>query len=271
MSEKKMIIDTTLRDGEQSPFVHLTSQNKIDVAKHLDEIGVYQIEAGSAAIGLAEQNTLCKIIENKKNAKIAIWSRLNIMDVTSALSCQPDIVHVTIPISYSHIYTKLRKNKAWIVKEMMEILDVVANSDSDLSIGFEDASRAELSFIVKILSLAKQFKPKMARIADTVGGAPPYLLRDLVKTIMEFTDINLEIHAHNDLGMALANTVEALKMGVVYADTTLLGIGERCGNCDLQKLLKFSNNMFDFGINADAAMELEDYFKSVLMNNRCCK
>lgn len=266
MKERRFIVDTTLRDGEQSPFINFTPKHKIELAKRLDDIGIHQIEAGVVAIGATEQNTICKIMEQRKNAEISVWSRLHLDDVRRAIECEPDLVHISIPVSYLHIYKKLVKNKVWIIKRLGEILDIIAQADCRLSIGLEDATRAEVAFILKILSVIEPYgeRVKMVRIADTVGGSAPFMTRDTIKEIRKHSEIDLEIHAHNDLGMATSNTMEALKMGALYADTTILGIGERTGNCDMRKLLRLSSRNYDCGIDIEQVAELEAYFTELI-------
>lgn len=262
MKEKKYIIDTTLRDGEQSPFVYLSAEAKLATAQMLDGSGVYQIEAGISAAGVEEQKTIEKIIENRKRAKISVWSRLNADDVRKAIECRPDIVHVSIPVSYLHIYTKLGKNKPWVLKKLNEVLDIIDLSSCKLSVGFEDALRADLSFVIKLLAILEPFGTEMIRVADTVGISSPSIIKSTIKTIKDFTHIPIEIHAHNDLGMALANTAEALKSGALYADTTLLGIGERTGNCNMAELIRLMSPVFDMGIDIQSVYEMQEVFSS---------
>lgn len=271
MKDKKRLVDTTLRDGEQSPFVNLSGEEKIYIAGMLDRIGVYQIEAGIPAIGISEQRTLSKIIENKKNARISVWSRLHPDDVRKSIECHPDVIHVSIPVSYLHIYTKLGKNKSWIYKRLGEVLDIMAPSGCKLSVGFEDVSRADLAFLIKLLSKLESFGTEMVRLADTVGISAPFMIREMVGTVRGFTTIPIEIHAHNDLGMAVANTAEAMKSGALYADTTILGVGERSGNCNMTGLLKLVSPMFDMGVETQDAIGVQEEFGNILQEHRLNK
>ncbi|MFI3226520.1 MAG: homocitrate synthase [Clostridia bacterium] len=266
MKQAKYIVDTTLRDGEQSPFVNLSWAQKQRIAQRLDEIGVSQIEAGVVALSVEEQECICKIIEHRKNADISVWARMHAGDVSKALECNPQVVHISIPVSYLHIYKKLGKNKMWVIRQLQEILEVVSKGKGQLSVGFEDASRAELSFLVKILNIIESFgdKVKMVRIADTVGGTAPFGHRELMANLCKQTKIPLEIHGHNDLGLAVPNTLEALKLGATYADTTLLGVGERSGNCHFSKFINLANTNFDFGISIEDAKELEEEFRRMI-------
>ena len=265
MKETKRIVDTTLRDGEQSPFVYLSEKNKLFVADLICRLGVYQIEAGISALGVSEQRIIGKIIENKGNARVSVWSRLHPDDVRKAIECQPDVVHVTIPASYLHIYTKLGKNKPWIINRLHEVLEIMARSDCLLSVGFEDASRADISFLMRLLSILEPFGTDMIRLADTVGASSPDTIRNLIRTVREFTRIPIEIHAHNDLGMAIAITAEALKAGALYADTTLLGVGERSGNCPLGGLISVIHPLFDTNVDRESVREAEHIFAQIIL------
>jgi len=264
MKEKRQIIDTTLRDGEQSPYVCLSGPEKLKAAELLIATGVTRLEAGISAMGIAEQRLIGQIVERKKNCQISVWARLHPEDVKQAISCGADVVHVTVPTSYLHIYTKLGKNKFWVINRLYEILGIMEGSQAGLSVGFEDASRADLSFLMKLLGILEQRKIERIRLADTVGAASSFTIRELVRTVKDITAIPLEIHAHNDLGMAVANTAEALKAGAQYADTTLLGIGERSGNCSFSELLKLIGPVYDTGISYDAAMAAEEEIKRIL-------
>ncbi len=266
MKEKRFIVDTTLRDGEQSPFIHFSPEQKIVLAQKLDRIGVSQIEAGVVALSRGEQDTICQIIENRKNADISVWARLRSEDVKKALECAPQVIHVSVPVSYLHIYKKIGKNKAWVLKQLQEILEIIVQGNSQLSVGFEDASRAEVSFLLTLLEVVSGFqeKMKMVRIADTVGGTAPFQNREMIKFLVKESPIPLEFHGHNDLGLAVSNTMVALKSGAIYADTTLSGIGERSGNCHFLHLLELAGGSFDFGISLEEARDLEYYFQSIL-------
>jgi homocitrate synthase NifV len=257
-------VDTTLRDGEQAPGVCFSAKQKIKIASLLDSCGVHQIEAGVPAAGKQEKETIVKILENRKNAVISAWARLVPSDIQHAVDVQPDIIHISVPVSHLHIYQKLRKDKNWVIEQLYACLDLIGNSGIPLSAGFEDAFRSETEFMLTIAQILQDFGVKRIRLADTVGLATPALCRAAIKTISGKIDSKTElgIHAHNDLGMAVANTIESAKTGCLYADVTVSGIGERAGNCDLAHLVHASSRFFDWGISADDAK---------IVQNRICK
>jgi homocitrate synthase NifV len=263
---KKYLLDTTLRDGEQSPFININPQQKFDIAMLLDTYGIHQIEAGIPAISKTEKATISKIIEKRKSAVISVWSRLIPEDIKDAIDVSPDIIHVTIPVSYVHIYTKLRKNKTWLVNQLYACLEVATAKNAQLSVGFEDAFRSEHSFMVKIANILFDYGINRIRIADTVGIATPTACRKLIEDFNADTECKAKLgfHAHNDFGMAVANTIETAKSGCIYADVTVGGVGERAGNCDLAKLVYATSGIFDWGIGFLQAMELEERILQIL-------
>jgi homocitrate synthase NifV len=257
VKQRKYLVDSTLRDGEQAPGVCFSAEQKLKIAALLDSCGVHQIEAGVPAASKQEKKIIAKIIKHRKNAVISTWARLAPSDIQHAIDIRPDIIHISVPVSTIHIAQKLRKDKEWVIGQLHVCLDLIGKSGIPISAGFEDAFRSETEFMLTIAKILRDFGVTRIRLADTVGIASPTLCRTLVKTITENLDgkAELGIHAHNDLGMAVANTIESAKAGCLYADVTVGGIGERAGNCDLAQLIHASASIFDWGITvADAKM-----------------
>jgi homocitrate synthase NifV len=260
MKPRRFILDSTLRDGEQMPGFHLSSGQKLKIAELLDEGGVYQIEAGTPALSKQEKESIAKIIEKRKNALISVWARLMPADIQHSLELNPDLIHISVPVSYPHIYAKLQKNKNWVVKQLLLCLELAEKSGATLSVGFEDAFRSELAFMVSIARLVLEAGVERIRLSDTVGVASPSLCRTVIS---DFTAhfgeaVELGFHGHNDLGMAVANTLEAAKSGCKYLDVTIGGIGERAGNCNFAQLVYASNRIFDWGMSPQIAKDLQN-------------
>jgi homocitrate synthase NifV len=262
LKQCKYILDSTLRDGEQSPGASFTREQKLKIASLLDEAGVHQIEAGVPAVSDFEKATIIKIIENRKKAIISVWARLVVSDVEHAIDCKPDLIHISVPVSYSHIYAKLKKNKNWVMNQLYACLELVQRSGIPASIGLEDSFRSDVSFMLSVARVLVELGVKRIRLSDTVGIASPTNCREVVGTVMDALEGKAEMgfHAHNDLGMAVANTVEAMKAGCTYADSTITGIGERAGNCDFSKLIQASGRLFDWGVSTAAANKVQDDF-----------
>lgn len=257
MKETKQIVDTTLRDGEQSPGIALGIEDKIKIARLLDDLGVYEIEAGVPVISKAEEEGICRIIENKRNAKISVWSRMNLYDVKRSLVCKPDIIHIGTPVSYVQIYSKLKKNKGWVVRSVLECVELAKNNNTAVTIGLEDASRSDIGFLLNMIKELQSAGVDMVRIADTVGILTPGRTKEIVKTIREYTDIKIEMHIHNDLGMAVANSIVGAKAGADFIDCTLFGIGERSGNCNLYDFVSASESIFQFPMTKKQIQSVE--------------
>ncbi len=258
MKEIKYIVDTTLRDGEQSPGIALGIEDKVKIAGLLDEIGVYEIEAGVPVISEEEEEGIRRIIENKKNAKISVWSRMNLLDVKRSITCKPDILHIGAPVSYVQIYSKLRKNKGWVIKSVLECIDIAQSQDVAVTVGLEDASRSDIGFLLSMIKELMRAGVEIVRIADTVGVLTPNRTRDIVKLIKDYSDIKIELHIHNDLGMAVANSVVGAKAGADFIDCTLFGIGERTGNCNMYEFIKASEALFHFTMTKKQVRWIEE-------------
>lgn len=244
MNEKYCLIDTTLRDGAQSPLIMFSDKEKISIAEMLDKKGVYQIEAGIPAVGKAERDMIKEIKTVCEKAKISVWNRLNKDDIQASLECQADIIHISVPVSYRQIHDKLQKDEIWLMDKIEEILTYTALYAEEITIGMEDASRADVDYMINIIKKVQQFGVKTVRFADTVGIMTPIVVFQQIKELIENTAINIEFHGHNDLGMAVANSIAAVEAGACFIDTTVNGIGERCGNCDMDKFIFAASTIF---------------------------
>ena len=227
------IVDTTLRDGEQRPGIALRASEKIDIAKMLSKLGIYQIEAGIPAMGGEEKKYITKLMGLGLKSRISAWNRMSINDIKESIDCAPHIIHISIPSSDIQIKRKLQKNRMWVEENMKKCIAFAKDKDYEVTIGLEDASRADPEFLSKIIGVASSMGIKRIRYADTVGVLYRKGVFDRISRIKkQFSRIDLEIHAHNDLGMAVSNSISAVKAGASFVDCTIGGIGERAGNCD---------------------------------------
>jgi homocitrate synthase NifV len=260
----RYIVDTTLRDGEQSPGLAMSIEQKLEIARLLDEAGVYQIEAGIPAMGRMEIETISRIMQNRKNSKISAWNRLRLDDIRKSMDCAPDIIHMSVPVSYVLIYSKLNKNKTWVTKNLVTCVEYALSGGYEVTVGFEDASRADITFMIVLAKQLKDMGVNRIRFADTVGVLSPSRTYSAIRDIVENTGIEVEMHAHNDLGMAVANSIVAAKAGSNYIDTTIFGIGERAGNCDFLKFVHAASGMYDLGISEQSAAVVQQKALSLL-------
>ena len=235
------IVDTTLRDGEQSAGKAFSIDEKVNIAKYMDENNIYQIEAGIPVMGDLEKECIKRILASRKNSLISTWNRMNKKDIQHSIDCKPDLIHISVPTSDIQIYSNLGKDKKWIEDNLKECVYFAKDQGYEVTIGFEDASRADINYLIELCKIVQSMDVKRIRYADTVGILTPSIVKDAIKTIINNTGIEIEIHAHNDFGMAISVSLEAVKSGAKYVDCTLDGIGERAGNCNLQEFIRISN------------------------------
>lgn len=264
MRPVRYLVDTTMRDGEQSPGFAMTAEQKLAIARILDAAGIYQIEAGIPAMSAYETDTIARMVDERKQTKISVWSRLRMDDIQACMQCRPDIIHLSVPVSYVQIYSKLNKNKAWISKNLTACAEYALGRGYEVTVGFEDASRADITFMVALARQLVEMGIRRVRYADTVGVLSPSRTDQAVRDLVENTGIAVEIHAHNDLGMAVANSIMGAKAGADYIDTTILGIGERAGNCDFFKFVHTAQNVFQLGLTRQEALRIQESVAQVL-------
>ncbi|MHB1661884.1 MAG: homocitrate synthase/isopropylmalate synthase family protein [bacterium] len=250
---KKIIInDTTLRDGEQTAGIVFSSDEKLLIAKLLDKIGVDEIEAGIPVMGGAEKLSVKKINELGLNAKIIGWNRARPEDIYASLDIGLKFIHISVPVSQIHMEYKLKKNFQYIKTSLIDILKILNKEGVEYSVGGEDSSRAEEGTIIEIIKIAKDEGAYKYRYSDTVGILNPLKNFENIKKLTSlFKGIIIEIHTHNDFGMASANSVAALSAGAGSLSGSISGIGERAGNCALEEVVAYLNFIENKGIKFD--------------------
>lgn len=248
--EKKplYIVDTTMRDGEQRAGLAFSVADKIACAHLMDEAGIDQIEAGTPAMGREEQEAIYGMMQMRRRVRISTWNRLSEQDIRASLSCRPDIIHIGVPVSDIQIHEKLHSSRTKVEDQMKRCAALALQTGCEVTLGFEDASRADCTFLLHMAHQAALLGVRNIRYADTVGIAHPSKIAGEVALLSEV--IPVECHVHNDLGMAVANSLEAAKAGAQYVDTTFCGIGERAGNCDFVQFALAARPAFH--ITADA-------------------
>lgn len=248
------IDDTTLRDGEQTAGVVFANEEKIHIARMLALIGVHQIEAGVPAMGGDEKEAIKRIVNLELPASILGWNRAVISDVKHSLDCGVDAVAVSISSSDIHIKHKLRRDKQWVLDAVKRSVEFAKSNDLYVSVNAEDSSRADPEFLVEFARTAKEAGADRLRYCDTVGILDPLEIYKRVRTLIEEVDIPIEMHTHNDFGMATANAIAGLEAGATYVNTTVNGLGERAGNASLEELIMALQ--YCEGVNVDIRTSL---------------
>lgn len=245
------IVDTTLRDGEQAAGIAFNGEEKILIAKMLDRVGVSEIEAGIPAMGIDEQKTISEILALGLKARVLTWNRLKMEDIKASLDCGANFVHISAPVSDIQIGYKLRKSREWVLENLKKVVYFARKRGCQVSVGAEDASRAEFSFVARFAETARDAGAERLRYADTLGVLNPFTARDRVANLIEATGVEIEFHAHNDFGMATANTLAAIRGGAGLISTTVNGIGERAGNASMEEVERALEKLYScpIGLN----------------------
>ena len=259
--KKIKIDDTTLRDGEQTAGVVFANDEKIHIARMLDKIGVHQIEAGIPAMGGDEKDAIKAIAALNLNCSILGWNRAVKSDIDDSIECGVDAVAISISSSDIHIEHKLRKSREWVLESVKTSVDYAKGFNLYVSVNAEDASRSDMEFLLQFARTAKEMGADRLRYCDTLGILDPFETFMRVKTIIDIIGIDVEMHTHNDFGMAIANAIAGIKAGATYVNTTINGLGERAGNASFEEFvmaLKYLENV-DLGIDTHLFREISEY------------
>jgi homocitrate synthase NifV len=230
--------DTTLRDGEQTAGVVFANKEKIRIARLLDEIGIDQIEAGIPAMGGDERDVIEEIAHLGLRASVLGWNRANTTDIKTSLDCGVDAIAISLATSDIHIQTKLMKDRAWVLSTIREAVAFAKSEKPDLyvSVNAEDASRTEIGFLIEYAKAAKAEGADRIRFCDTIGLMEPFRTYEVVKHLREEAGLEVEMHTHNDFGMAVANAIAGVHAGASWVNVTVGGLGERAGNAALEEV-----------------------------------
>ena len=229
--------DTTLRDGEQTAGVAFTDDEKLAIARALDAAGVPEMEVGIAAMGEAEVEVIRTITGAGLRARTMVWARMSELDLALAARCGADLVHLAVPVSDLQIARKLGKDRGWVLGMVTRCVSAARDAGLTPSVGLEDASRADAGFLLQVAEAAQAAGAVRVRYADTLGLLDPFTTHERIAALRQACDLQIEIHAHNDLGLATANTLAALRAGATHASVTVNGLGERAGNAALEEVV----------------------------------
>jgi len=258
---KIYIVDTTLRDGEQTAGVVFANREKIQIAKMLDEIGVDEIEAGTPVMGGDEKEAITAIAKLGLNARIMAWNRAVIKDIQESLRCGVGAVAISIATSDMHIKDKLHSTREEVLEKMVKAVEYAKKEGVYVSANAEDASRSDEEYLIQFIKAAKQAGADRIRYCDTVGIMTPLEIYERIKRIKQAVDIDIEMHTHDDFGMATANAITGVSAGATHVGVTVNGLGERAGNAALEEVVMALKHLlgFDMKQNTRKFREICEY------------
>jgi homocitrate synthase NifV len=232
------IIDSTLRDGEQAPGVCFTLKDKVKIAEMLAEAGVDELEVGIPAMGGYAQEDIRELVRLGLPCRLSAWCRATAKDIDLARRCGTGSLHISFPVS-SILLNAMEKDESWVLRELERLVPMARWDFAHVTIGAQDASRADASFLATFINLAADTGASRIRIADTVGLCAPIAVHRLFMSLSRIRPgIELEFHGHNDLGMATANTISAIEAGASAVSVTVNGLGERSGNAPIEEVVQ---------------------------------
>ncbi|MFX1449936.1 MAG: 2-isopropylmalate synthase [Promethearchaeota archaeon] len=239
LPERVFIFDTTLRDGEQTPGISFTLQEKIQIATQLDKLGVDIIEAGMPVVSKGDYEACKKISKLGLNAEITGLARISRVDIDNVIECDMNSIHVFIATSDLHLKEKLRMTREEVLEAITKETEYAKEHYSTVEFSAEDATRTDLDFLIKANQTAVEAGAIRINIPDTVGTITPqgfaYIIREHKKVLPK--NVRISVHCHDDFGLSTANSVAGVEAGASQIHSTILGIGERAGNVSMEEVV----------------------------------
>lgn len=251
LPDKIYIFDTTLRDGEQTPGVALTTDEKIQIAQKLNNLGVDKIEVGFPASSHGEIESAKRIKERDLDSTLVGLARSLKDDIDAVLDADLEYVHTFIGTSQLHRDYKLKMDKEKIIETSVSAVEYAKDHGLTVEFSAEDATRTERDFLFEVFTEVVSAGADFIDVPDTVGILTPVLTRELITDIKNNFTAPISVHFHNDFGLATANTLTAIECGANQAHVTINGLGERTGNCSLEELVMTLKSAYGIDLGLD--------------------
>ena len=254
------IYDTTLRDGEQTPGVCFGFEEKLEIARKLDQFKINQIEAGFPIVSERERQSVKAIASEGLDAEILALTRTKSEDIDAAIDCGVDGIITFIGTSDIHLDHKMHIGRQEAMTIAERAIDYAKDHGLFVAFSAEDATRTDIEFLKRIYGIAQECKADRVHIADTTGAITPQGIEYLVGELVKDLDIDIALHCHNDFGLAVINSITGVLAGAKGISTTVNGIGERAGNASLEELIMALKILYgkDLGFKTKYIKELSD-------------
>lgn len=260
LPKRVRIFDTTLRDGEQTPGVSFTPDQKLLIARQLDKLGVDIIEAGFPPVSEGEGKAVAAIAKAGLEGEICALARCNKGDVDAALACDVDSIHIFIATSDIHLKHKLKLTRDEVIEQAVKWVEYAKDHGVVVEFSAEDATRSELDYLKRVYSATIEAGADRINVPDTVGVITPRGMNHLITELKRVIGVPISVHCHDDLGLAVANSLAGVEAGAEQVHVTINGLGERAGNAALEEVVMGLRTLYGIrpGIKTQLLVETSD-------------